>query len=76
MIRAFVLIDAAAGMADAVCRTVRDTEGVLEAHVVAGDFDIVVELESEDPHDILTTVTSAIRPLEGVGTTRTYLCMD
>ncbi|APX97470.1 MULTISPECIES: Lrp/AsnC family transcriptional regulator [Natronorubrum] len=76
MIRAFVLIDVAAEMPDSVCRAVRDSDDVLEAHVVAGDFDVIADLEGDDPHDVLTTVTSDIRPLEGVGTTRTYICLD
>ena len=76
MVSAFVMIDAATGASDDVCRDVRDVEGVVEAHVVAGDFDVAVELEGDDPHAILSTVTAAVRPLEGVGTTRTYICLD
>lgn len=76
MVRAFILIDAAVGTADQVCRAAREAEGVREAHVVAGDFDVIVELEGETPHETLTTVTGAIRPIEGVGTTRTYVCLE
>ncbi|WP_394341812.1 hypothetical protein [Natrarchaeobius halalkaliphilus] len=36
----------------------------------------MVEIEGDGPHDILTTVTSDIRSLEGVGTTRTYVRLD
>ncbi|NUB89914.1 Lrp/AsnC ligand binding domain-containing protein [Haloterrigena sp. SYSU A558-1] len=76
MSHAFVMIDVATGMSEAVCESVREVDGVVEAHVVAGDFDVVVELEGERPHDLLSTVTSAVRPLEDVGTTRTYVCLD
>ncbi|ADB62469.1 transcriptional regulator, AsnC family [Haloterrigena turkmenica DSM 5511] len=76
MVYAFVMIDVATGMPDAVCESVRGVEDVVEAHVIAGDFDVVVELEGENPHDVLSTVTASVRSLEGVGTTRTYVCID
>ncbi|WP_049924497.1 Lrp/AsnC family transcriptional regulator [Halopiger djelfimassiliensis] len=76
MARAFATVDAATGMAEEVCRTARGTEGVVEAHVIAGDFDVMIELEGEDTHDILRTITTTIRPHEGVGATRTYVCLD
>lgn len=76
MIKAYTLIDTAAGTSEAACEAIRAIEGVTEAHVVAGDFDVIVELEGDRPHDLLRTVTSRIRPLEGVGTTRTYVWLD
>ena len=76
MSHAFVFIDIATGASEAVCESVREVEGVLEASVVAGDFDVVVELEGEGPHDLLSTVTSTVRPLDDVGATRTYVCLD
>ena len=76
MVDAYAMIDTAAGTTEEVCQSLRDDAGVTEAHVIAGDFDIMVELTGEEPRDILETVTEAIRPLEGVGATRTYLCID
>lgn len=76
MVRAFTAIDTATGMPDGVCQRVREANGVVDARVVAGDFDVIVELVGDDPHDVLTTVTGSIQSLEGVGTTRTYICID
>lgn len=76
MVDAYAMLDTAAGTADDVCQTVRDAEGVVEAHPIAGDFDVIVELTGDDTRDLLETVTESIRPLEGVGTTRTYVCID
>ena len=76
MARVFVFIDVATGASESVCESVREVGGVVEAAVVAGDFDVVVELEGEGPHDLLSTVTSAVRPLDDVGATRTYVCLD
>ncbi|WP_254521514.1 Lrp/AsnC family transcriptional regulator [Natrinema caseinilyticum] len=76
MVYAYTTVDAATGTSDEVCEALTEVDGVVDAHVIAGDFDVMIELEGETPHDVLRTVTSSIRPLEGVGTTRTYICID
>ena len=76
MVYAYTMVDAATGTSEAVCEALFDVDAVVDAHVVAGDFDVMIELEGETPHDVLETITSAIRPLEGVGTTRTYIAID
>ncbi|QLK24373.1 Lrp/AsnC ligand binding domain-containing protein [Natrinema zhouii] len=76
MVDAYAMIDTAAGTAEEVCQTLRAAEGVIDAHVIAGDFDIMVELAGDEPHDILETITDTVRSLEGVGMTRTYICID
>lgn len=75
-VRAYLLVDAAAGTADDVLAGARAVDGVTEAHVVAGQWDLVVELEGEDVRDVLRTVTAGVRSLDGVGTTRCYVCLD
>ncbi len=76
MARAFVFVDCAAGTARSVVTEIGEIEGVEEAHVVAGDFDVVAELTAEAVRDLLATVTSDVRSLEGVGTTRTYVALE
>lgn len=76
MVRAFAAIDVAAGVEEDLCRAIREIEGVVEAHLVAGDFDLIAEVETADVRDVLSTITRDIRPLEGVGTTRTYICLE
>lgn len=76
MVDAYVMIDTAAGTADEVYRTLNDADGVVEAHVITGDFDVMVELAGDEPRDLLRTVTTSVRPIEGVGATRTYVCID
>lgn len=76
MVRAFVFVDCAAGTDRPVVSTVREAEGVEDAHVVAGDFDVVAEVTAPEVHDVLSLVTGEIRPLEGVGTTRTYVVLE
>lgn len=76
MVKAILMIDTAAGQSDSVASAVREVPGVTEAHVVAGDFDVAVEIDAEEVRDLLSTVTSSIRSIEGVGTTRTYVCLE
>lgn len=76
MVHAFVFVDCAAGTDRPVVSTIRGVEGVDEAHVVAGDFDVVAEVTAAEVHDVLGLVTREIRPLDGVGTTRTYVALE
>lgn len=76
MVDAYAMIDTAAGTAEETRQALCAAEEVIDAHVLVGDFDIMVELAGDDPRDILETITDTVRPLEGVGTTRTYICID
>ncbi|WP_226483076.1 Lrp/AsnC ligand binding domain-containing protein [Natrinema amylolyticum] len=76
MVDAYAMIDTATGTSDEVCETLRDAEGIAAAYVITGDFDVMVELTGDEPRDLLETVTTTIRPLKGVGATRTYVCVD
>lgn len=76
MIRAYVAVITAGGASKEVLDAVRDLSGVTEAHVVAGDFDIVAEIEGETVHDLQTMLTKEIQAIDGVGTTRTYVQLD
>jgi len=76
MVRAYAMIDTGEGAAPELCKRIRTFDGVTGAHVVAGDFDIVVELDGERPYDLQRVLTGKIRPLDGVGTTRTYVCLE
>lgn len=76
MITAYTMVDTAAGASRSVYEAAREVDGVVEAHVIAGDFDVLIELEGDSPHDILRIITSKIRTLDGVGTTRTYVSLD
>lgn len=76
MVRAYVMVVTASGTSPGLIPQIEAIEGVREAHVVAGDFDIVVELEAEEPSDLLPIVTRGLQGLDGVGHTRTYVALD
>jgi DNA-binding Lrp family transcriptional regulator len=75
MVHAFVMVDVAAGTAERVVDAVRVLEHVAEAHVVAGDHDVIAEVDAPDVQGVLA-LASDVRSLDGVTDTRTYVAMD
>lgn len=76
MVRAYVAIITGSGSSEDAIAAIRELSGVTDAHVVAGDFDVIAEIEGEDVRDLQRTVTAGIHDIEGVGTTRTYVQLD
>jgi DNA-binding Lrp family transcriptional regulator len=76
MVRAYAAIITGAGASEEVTTALRELPGVTEAHVVAGDFDVIAEIEGETVRDLQKVVTAGIHGIEDVGTTRTYIQMD
>lgn len=76
MVRAFIMVEAGPGHAEELAEGIRDLAQVLEAHVVAGEFDIIVEAEGEEVYDVIHEVSTGIRGLEGTVDTKTYVCLE
>lgn len=75
MAHAFVFVDATTGAAETLPALLDGVEAVREAHVIAGDHDVVAEVEADAVYDVLGTVTEEVRPLDGVEGTRTYVTL-
>ncbi len=74
MIVAFVLIEARPDVIAELGQALADTEGVREAHSVAGsDVDLVAIVAVPDHEAIATTVTERISKLDGVLNTTTMI---
>lgn len=76
MVRAFIMVKTAAGKSEDLLAATRDIDGVAEAHIVAGQYDIIVEAEAEEVYDVMHSVATGIRALDGVADTRTYICLE
>jgi len=76
MVDAFVMIKTEAGESEAVLTEVREIGGVEEAHVVAGEFDIMAEVTADEVYDVLRTASTSIQDRKGVTSTRTYIALD
>lgn len=76
MVNAFAFAKTSAGASPEIVESVRAFPFVSEAHVVAGEFDIVLEIEADDVYDILTMVTAEVQSLDGVSDTKTYITLE
>lgn len=75
MVDAVIMVRTDAGQSEETVVAVRDIEHVQEAHVVAGEFDIIAEVSAEEVYDVLHTASSNIQGLDGVLDTKTYIAM-
>ncbi|MFB6120455.1 MAG: Lrp/AsnC ligand binding domain-containing protein [Halobacteriaceae archaeon] len=76
MVRAFVMVTTAAGEAEAVFSVVTALDAVREAHVVAGTYDLIAEVDGDEVYDVLDAAASEIGHLDGVEETRTYVSLN
>ncbi len=76
MVIAYVLIKANTSEADRLLEHVRDLENVLDAHVVAGDVDLIAKVEVDSPQAVKDIVANNIQAIDGVENTETYISMD
>ena len=76
MVHAFIMVKSEAGESERLVAAIRDVGQVLEAHVVAGTWDIVAEVDATEMHEILATAAREIQGLRGVTDTKTYVAID
>ena len=76
MVRAFVMVKTAAGESEPMVEAIREIETVTEAHVVAGEFDVIAEVDAPEIYEVLHTASSSIQGLDGVVDTKTYFALD
>jgi len=76
MVHAFIMIRTTAGASQEVQDSIADTENVTEAHVVAGEFDVIAEATGEEVYDILSTASADIQAVAGVEETKTYVSLS
>jgi DNA-binding Lrp family transcriptional regulator len=76
MVHAFVMVKADSVAAETVLDAVLGVGGVTEAHIVAGDFDIIAEVQAEEVYDVLGASATEIRSIDGVVDTKTYVALE
>ena len=76
MVHAFVMVKTATGRSEELLDSVRGLDDVTEAHVVAGDFDIIAEAEADEVYDVLHAASSDISGMDGIADTKTYMAID
>lgn len=76
MVHAVVMVETGTGKSTEIVEAITALDRVLEAHVVAGDYDIIVEVEADEVYEVLETASTAIQGIDGVSDTRTYVSLD
>ncbi len=71
--RAFILIETQVGRARQVALDLRALEGVKDADVITGSFDVIAVVEAVDMATMADLVTSRIQGIRGV--LRTITCV-
>lgn len=76
MVHAFVMVKTGVGESERLVQAIGDIDSVREAHIVAGTYDIIVEIDAPEVYDVLKTASTNIQALGGVTDTRTYISLD
>lgn len=76
MVHAFVMVKTGVGASESLIGTVRGLSSVTDAHIVAGDFDLIVEVDVPEVYEVLHTAAREIQALEGVEETKTYISLE
>jgi DNA-binding Lrp family transcriptional regulator len=76
MVHAFIMVKTAAGKSEDLLAQIRDLDLVSAAHIVAGNYDIISEVEADEVYEVLQTASSGMQKLDGVADTKTYISMN
>jgi DNA-binding Lrp family transcriptional regulator len=76
MVTAYVLIKANVPSVDRIRDTVAELDGVVDAHIVAGDIDLIAKVEVDSPAAVRETVASGVLTINGVESTQTHMAME
>ena len=75
MVTAYVMVKANTGEADRLLHEIADIDGIVDAHIVAGDVDIIAKLDVDSPADVKEIAATTIQNTDGVEDTETYISM-
>ena len=76
MVIAYVMIKANTGDADRLREEIEAIDGVQEAHIVAGDVDLIAKVQVSNPAAVKDVAATQIQEISGVESTQTYIAMD
>ena len=71
--KAYVLINVQPGSIQEVVNNLRRIDGVIEANMTFGQYDVITVLELRDVNSIGQSIASQIQPIPGI--LETYTCL-
>ena len=75
-VTAYVMVKAHTGDVDQICEDIRALAGVETVDIVAGDMDLVAKVGVDSPGEVREIAATAVRSLDGVEDTQTYIAMN
>ena len=76
MVTAYIMVKANTGDADRLRSEIEAVDGVQEAHIVAGDVDLIAKVVVDSPAEVKDVAATHIQGIEGIESTQTYVAMD
>lgn len=76
MVHAFVMVKTDVAASESLLADIRTIPAVSEAHIVAGAYDLIVELMLDEVYAVLQTATTDIQSLDGILQTKTYISLE
>jgi DNA-binding Lrp family transcriptional regulator len=76
MVTAYIMVKAHTGDADRLKTEIEAIDGVTDAHIVAGDVDLIAKVSVETPAEVKDAAATHIQSIDGVESTQTYIAMD
>ena len=76
MVLAYVMVKAHTGEAGRLRDDIEAIDGVVSAHIVAGDGDIIAKVDVDSPGGVKEIAADGIQGLDGVEDTHTYIAME
>lgn len=76
MVHAYVMVKTATGASEKIIEAARELPEITEVHIVAGDFDLIAEVEVTDVYDVLHAAASELQGIDGIVETRTYVALE
>ncbi len=76
MVHAYVMVKTDVAASESLLAAIRELPAVSEAHIVAGEYDLIVELTVEEVYAVLQATATDIQSLDGVLETKTYISLE
>ncbi|MFQ3284442.1 MAG: DNA-binding Lrp family transcriptional regulator [Natronomonas sp.] len=76
MVLAYVMVKAHTGEAGQLRDDIEGIDGVVSAHIVAGDVDIIAKVDVDSPGGVKEIAADGVQAIDGVEDTHTYLAME
>jgi DNA-binding Lrp family transcriptional regulator len=73
---AFILIEVAGDHTKSAYKTVQRISGVKAAYTVSGNYDLIVQVETENMEELSDLLMSKIRAVDGVIKTNTCIVLN